>query len=378
MAIYLDNAATTRPCQAAIDAIHQCLTETYGNPSSLHHAGLQAQLVIDGVRRTLASVLACEPGCIHFTSGATESNNLAVRGVAAAYGKHKPRVITTTVEHASVREAFRQLELSGFEVIRIAPDSHGVFDPDAFVEAVNDRTCLISMMLVNNETGHILPVRRVFYGAKRKNPQIITHCDAVQGFLKVPIRISELKADLLSLSGHKIHAAKGVGALYVRKGVRLTPLLFGGEQEHGLRPGTEPVPLIAGMGAAAAELAPTLAQRSQRAGELRSYLLEQLSTLPGITVNSPEDGSPYILNFSVANIRSEIMLHFLESKGIYVSSGSACSKGANSGVLEQFGATRAQADSAIRVSLCPENVKHELRSLVQAIAEGQATLKTAK
>ena len=145
-----------------------------------------------------------------------------------------------------------------------------------------------------------------------------------------------------------------------------------------MRPGTEPVPLIAGMGAAAAELAPTLAQRSQRAAALRAYLLEQLSPLPGITVHSPEDGSPYILNFSVANIRSEIMLHFLESKGIYVSSGSACSKGANSGVLEQFGATRAQADSAIRVSLCPENAKHELRSLVQAIAEGQATLKTAK
>ena len=378
MTAYLDNSATTPVCSEAVEAMKTAVTELWGNPSSLHQKGIEADEMLENARSNVARRLFCRDDEVYFTSGGTESNNLAVRGVAGAYGKHKPRVITTTVEHASVRESFRQLEQSGFEVIRIAPDSHGVFDPNAFVEAVNERTCLISMMLVNNETGHILPVRRVFYGAKRKNPQIITHCDAVQGFLKVPIRISELKADLLSLSGHKIHAAKGVGALYVRKGVRLTPLLFGGEQEHGMRPGTEPVPLIAGMGAAAAELAPTLAQRSQRVAELRAYLLEQLSPLPGITVHSPEDGSPYILNFSVANIRSEIMLHFLESKGIYVSSGSACSKGANSGVLEQFGATRAQADSAIRVSLCPENAKHELRSLVQAIAEGQATLKTAK
>ncbi len=371
MAIYLDNAATTKPCEEAIRAIIEGLQETYGNPSSLHRAGLQAQIAIDGVRRIIGGVLACEPTGILFTSGATESNNLAVFGAAHAYGKHKRRVITPTVEHASVRQAYNRLEEEGYEVIRIAPNRRGEFDAEAFVEAVDANTCLMSMMLVNNETGYILPVRRAFYGAKRKNPQIITHCDAVQGFLKLPIKAAELQADLISLSAHKIHAAKGVGALYVKKGTRLIPVLCGGKQEQGIRPGTEPVPLILGMGAAIAKLAPTIAERSARVSDLRSYLLERLQGMSGIQINSVPEASPYIVNFSVAGIRSEILLHFLEEREIYVSSGSACSKGQNSGVLEQFGIRPELADSAIRVSLCPENVKHELKSLTTAIAEGQ-------
>lgn len=378
MAIYLDHAATTKPCEEAIAAIDTCLRETYGNPSSLHRAGLQAQLVVDGVRKTIGGVLACEPQGILFTSGATESNNLAVLGAAGAYGKHAPRVITTTVEHASVRESFNELEARGFEVVRIAPDHRGEFSAEAFVDAVNDRTCLMSMMLVNNETGAILPVRRAFYGAKRKNPRIITHCDMVQGFLKLPVKVTELQADLLSFSAHKIHGAKGVGGLYIRKGVRLTPLLHGGKQEQGVRPGTEAVPLIAGFGAAVKAFAPTIAARHQRVCELRDYLTERLREMPGVVINSHADASPYIVNFSVERIRSEILLHFLEEREVYVSSGSACSKGANSGVLSEFGVRPELTDSAIRVSLCADNVKHELRTLTELVAEGQQRIMTAK
>lgn len=378
MEIYLDNAATTRPCREAVEAIAECLTENYGNPSSLHRVGLRAQLAVDGARSAVAAALGCEAPQITFTSGATESSNLAIFGAAGAYGRRNKRVITTTVEHASVREAFTRLEQEGFEVVRIAPDADGRFDPAAFAEAVNDTTCLVSMMLVNNETGAILPAADVFRAVKRKNPKVVTHCDAVQGFLKLPIRVGTMQADVMSVSGHKIHAAKGVGALYLKKGVRLKPLLVGGKQEQGLRPGTESVPLIAGMGAAVRALAPTIAKRAETVGALRDTLLAMLTEVPALVVNSPADGSPYILNFSLPGLRSEILLHFLEERGISVSSGSACSKGANSGVLAQFGVKPALTDSALRVSLCAENTADELRALTDALCEGQKTLLRAK
>ncbi|MBE6854448.1 MAG: cysteine desulfurase [Ruminococcus sp.] len=378
MEIYFDNAATTRPCKEAVEAITRCLTETYGNPSSLHGVGLAAQLVMDEARKTIAGAIGASAEEILFTSGATESTAIALHGIAHTYGRHNRRIITTTVEHASVRETCNHLEEEGFEVVRIRPREDGKFDPADFVSAVNDKTCLLTMMLVNNETGTILPVEQVFRAVKRANPKIITHCDAVQGFLKLPFRVSGLQADLLSLSGHKIYAAKGIGALYIRKGVRVSPLIHGGKQEKGLRPGTESVPLIAGMGAAVRIHLPTIAERASAAAELRTYLLERLSSLDEITINSPADGLPYIVNFSVQGIRSEILLHFLEERGISVSSGSACSKGANSGVLGEFGVKPQLADSALRISFCHNNTKTEIDTLIEMIKIGQNTLHRAK
>ncbi len=374
MTIYLDSAATTCPGEACLNAMNAMLRTVYGNPSSLHRMGLDAQLCMDAARRQIASALGCEAAAVLFTSGATESSHLAIRGAAAAYGKRRRRVITTTVEHASVRGAFDLLEAEGFEVIRIAPDADGILHAVDFAAAVNDDTCLVSMMLVNNETGHILPVQQAFTQIKRDFPQVITHCDAVQGFMKLPVSPEKLHADLLTVSGHKVHACKGVGALYHKKGIRLTPLLKGGEQEGTLRPGTESVPLIAGFGAAVSDLQGTIAARAEYAAGLRRACIAQLTEMDGVQINSPEDGSPYILSFSVKGLRSETMLHFLSDQGIYVSSGSACSKGKQSGVLEQFGIRQDRADSTLRVSFCAENQPKDISALCEALKAAQSRL----
>ncbi len=374
MAIYLDSAATTRPSAACIAAMTDAMQNHFGNPSSLHSVGLDAQLTMDHARKQIAAALGCTPDALIFTSGATESNHLAIRGAAAAYGRRKRRVITTAVEHACVRGAFDLLEAEGYEVIRIAPDANGRFDPAEFAAAADDNTCLISMMLVNNETGAVLPVAETFAQIKRAHPEIITHTDAVQGFLKLPFTPEKLHADLLTVSGHKVHAAKGIGALYRKRGIRLIPLLKGGEQEGSVRPGTESVPLIAGFGAAAEELQGTLQERAEKVSGLRSRLIRLLSEMDDVTVNSPADGSPYILSFSVRGLRSETMLHFLSERGISVSSGSACSKGKQSGVLQAFGVKSSLADSTLRVSFCAENQPEDTDALAEALREAQARL----
>lgn len=376
MAVYLDNAATTKPCAEAVEAAAAAMTVNYGNPSSLHRMGLEAQLAVDTARKSVADALGCDSGCIYFTSGATESNNLAIRGACAAYGRRKKKIVVSAVEHASVEETMDDLESKGFEVVRVSPDKDGVFRAADFFSACDESTCLISIMLVNNETGHILPVAETFAAVKRRFPDIITHCDCVQGFMKLPVKAASLGADLISVSGHKIHAVKGVGALYVKKGIRLVPVVTGGKQEKGLRSGTESVPLISAFGAAVDKLLPTISQRYNRAGELKKYLLGLLDNISGVTVNSPENGSPYVINISADGRRSEIMLHFLEQKEIYVSSGSACSKGAQSGVLSQFGINQKLADSAIRVSITAETTEDELKAFAEALAEGISKIRT--
>ncbi|MBR3267894.1 MAG: cysteine desulfurase [Oscillospiraceae bacterium] len=374
MSIYLDSAATTRPGEACIAAMTEAMRISWGNPSSLHRVGLEAQLRMECARGQLAAALGCEPSALIFTSGATESNHLAVRGAAGAYGKRKKKVITTTVEHASVRGAFDMLEEQGFEVVRIAPDADGILRAEDIAAAADENTCLVSMMLVNNETGAVLPVQQTFAMIAREYPHIIKHCDAVQGFLKLPVSPEKLHADLLTVSGHKVHACKGVGALYRKKRIRLFPLMKGGEQEGSIRPGTESVPLIAGFGAAAAELSETVTARAEYVGNLRSELIAGLEKAGGISVNSPSDGSPYILSFAVRGLRSETVLHFLSEKGISVSSGSACSKGKQSGVLEQFGVKPDLADSTIRVSFCAENTPEDVTALCEALKEAQERL----
>ena len=380
MAVYLDNAATTRPCEPAVSAVFQNMVEDYGNPSSLHAVGLKAEQNVTEARKAIAAALVCDPQCVTFTSGATECNNTAIFGVAKNYGKRKKKIVVSAIEHPSVAEPIKYLEeKEGFEVIRIKPSRNGEIAVEDFIVAVDENTCLVSCMLVNNETGSIQPVRKIFSYVKRNFPECITHCDAVQGFMKIPMKSAELFADIIVVSGHKVHAVKGVGAMYIRKGIRVAPLLMGGGQEKGVRSGTESVPLIAGFGAAVRALMPTMSVAYSNAEEISEYLLRKLAKLDYITVNSvAENKSPYITNFSVKGIRSEIMLHFLESKEVYVSSGSACSKGAHSSVLTAMGISDKLADSAIRVSIGRTTTKGEIDVLVNAIQEGYQSLAKTK
>lgn len=370
MSVYLDNAATTKPCAEAVAAVLDAVTENFGNPSSLHKAGLNAQLAVDRARKITADSIGADSGEIYFTSGATESNNLALRGAVGAYGKRKHKIIISAVEHASVDATASVLEKQGFEVVRISPRDDGQFYAEDFVNACDENTCIISIMLVNNETGHILPVGEVFKAVKRRFPEIITHCDCVQGYMKIPVRVNSLCADMVSLSGHKVHAVKGVGVLYIKKGVRMIPIITGGHQEKGIRSGTESVPLISAFGSAVEKYAPTVKERFEKVSALKSHLLERLSEIDGVTVNSPENASPYVVNISAGGKRSEIMLHFLEQKEIYVSSGSACSKGQKSGVLEQFGINGKNADSAVRISMTSETTTEEIDTFADALREG--------
>lgn len=375
MSIYLDNAATTKPCEEAVKAAMAAMTEYYGNPSSLHRAGLDAQLAVDGARKIIADTIGADPSCLYFTSGATESNNLALRGASAAYGRKAKRIVISAVEHASVEETAADLEKKGFEVTRVSPREDGRFYAADFINACGEDVCLISMMYVNNETGYVLPVKETFAMVKRKYPHIITHTDCVQAYMKLPVKASALGADLISLSGHKVHGGKGVGALYIKKGVRVLPVVTGGKQEKGIRSGTESVPMICAFGAAVEKLTPTINDRWERVSALRTYLLGRLAEVDNISVNSPDDGSPYVVNISAEGKRSEIMLHFLESKGIYVSSGSACSKGQQSGVLGQFSIMGKRADSALRISMSAETTEAELDEFVTALSDGMEKIR---
>lgn len=375
MSIYLDNAATTKPCGEAVSAAVDAMTENYGNPSSLHRAGLDAQLAVDKARKAIAASIGADSSEIYFTSGATESNNLALRGISAAYGRKRRKIVISSVEHASVDETASALEKNGFEIVRISPRDDGRFYADDFISACDENTCLVSMMLVNNETGYIMPVRETFVAVKRSFPEIITHCDCVQGYMKIPIKAASLGADLISLSAHKIHGVKGVGAIYIKKGVRVIPIVTGGKQEKGIRSGTESVPLIAAFGAAVDKFRPTIAERYERVSQLKVHLLGKMGGIENVAVNSPSDGSPYVINISAVGKRSEIMLHFLESKGIYVSSGSACSKGQQSGVLGEFGISGKRADGAVRISITAQTTEEELDEFAEALAEGMTKIR---
>lgn len=373
--IYLDNAATTKPCAEAVEAAIEAMTANFGNPSSLHRVGLNAQLAVDRARKLIAGSLGADSSEIIFTSGATESNNLALRGICKAYGRKRRKIVASAVEHASVEETLSALKKENFEIVRVSPGEDGTFSPADFLDACDENTVLLTMMLVNNETGHILPVRETFSAVKRRFPDIITHSDCVQGYMKLPIKANSMNADLISVSGHKVHAAKGVGALYVRKGVRVLPIVSGGKQEKGIRSGTESVPLICAFGAAVEKLLPTMDERYQKAAELKKQLVSGVSEISGVQMNSPENGSPYVVNISAAGKRSEIMLHYLESREIYVSSGSACSKGQQSGVPGQFGITGKRADSALRISVSADNTPGEIEEFLKALQEGIDTVR---
>lgn len=372
---YLDNSATTKVDQAVADVVCEMMLEEYGNPSSLHQKGFNAQQRLENARRQVAAVLGCREDCIYFTSGGTEGDNIAIFGAAHAKKRRGNRIITTAIEHPAVLEPMKVLEKEGFEIVTIKPDSEGHIDEQAIVSAVDESTILVSMMAVNNELGTILPVGQAAKKIRKKNPQTLIHCDAVQGFGKLPWKIGpRFDVDFLSLSGHKIHAPKGVGALYIRRGVHIVPVLYGGGQEKGIRPGTENVPLACGLGLAAELAEKNRVQEEENVRLLSAMLRDHLEKMDGVCINSPQDATPYIVNFSVVGIRSEIMLHFLESRGVYVSSGSACAKGGTSHVLAAAGLPQQRADSALRVSFGRMNTQEDIRQLIDALTEGMSTI----
>lgn len=374
--IYYDNSATTRVRDEVASHILSMMTQNYGNPSSLHRKGFHAQQQMELARKEVAQSLGCDPSSITFTSGGTESDNLAILGAAQAMKRQGDHIITTAIEHDAVLRACRHLEEAGWRITYLKPDREGNVTVQQVLDAIEDKTVLVSIMAVNNEVGSILPIGEIAKEVRRVNKNILIHTDCVQAYGKHPIKVGKnLDVDFLTVSGHKIYAPKGVGALYVKKGAKIKPVLFGGGQEKNLRPGTENIASICGMGMAARLLCSEMKENQAHIQQIHDALLTQLQEISGICINSPENGTPYILNFSVEGVRSEIMLHFLEDKGIYLSSGSACAKGEASHVLLAMGMERKRADSALRLSFGRYNTMEEIPIFLDALKEGIARLR---
>ena len=375
--IYLDNSATTRVCPEAAEKALELMTQCYGNPSSLHALGFRAEQALSQARQSVAKLLSAQPEEITFTSGGTESNNLAIFSGAFARRHVGRRIVTTQIEHPSVLEPMAQLEKEGWEIVRLAPDAFGRISPQQIEEAITPDTALVSIMAVNNEIGSILPVEAAARVIRRNKYRTLLHVDAVQAFGKLPLIPGKTGIDLLTVSAHKIHGPKGAGALYIRKGVHIPARTFGGGQERNLRSGTEALPAWCAFGAAVKAL-PPLREEEASIRALWEDARQRLSAIPGVVLQSPLEGLPYILNFSCGGVKAETMLHFLEEQGIYVSSGSACAKGKPSHVLEAMHLPRAQALSSIRVSFSRENCPEDVVALADAVQEGMETLVRAK
>lgn len=375
--IYFDNSSTTCVDQQVAELALHMMCEEFGNPSSLHHRGVEAQKRMEKASRQLLAALGARSGKILFTSGGTESNNLAIFGAVRARKRYGNRIVTSQIEHSSVEAPVCELKKQGFDCVFVQPEPDGTVDPERFLSACKEDTILASLMMVNNETGAIQPLQESVARLRKQAPHALIHTDAVQAFGKIPFQVSKLNIDLLSLSGHKIHAPKGVGALYLADKVLIAPMLYGGGQQGTLRPGTENVPLIAALGMAGEGMTAQLSGHDASVRAIREHLISELSHMPGVVLHLPQHASPYILNLSVMGYRSETMLHFLESKGIYVSSGSACSKGARSHVLLAMGLSQKEADSALRLSFCKYNTICQADAFLAALQEGMHTLRRA-
>ena len=366
--VYLDNSATTKPCKEAVEAINNCLTENWGNPSSGYLLGINALQVLENARKTVAFSIGAKPDEIFFTGSGTEANNLALFGAARSRKKQGNKIVSTTIEHPSVLKVLDELKSEGFEVVLISPQKNGSISEESLYNAVDSKTVLVSVMLCNNEIGSVQPVSAAAKIIKEKNAPALLHCDAVQAYGKLPVKVSKLGVDLLSASGHKIHASKGIGFLYKSSKINLRPVIYGGGQEAGLRSGTESVPLIAGL-AAAIKALPDTEKQLYAQKEFYEKTKGMLLSTGRVTFNSPEDALPYILNISVDGYKSEPMLNALASKNIFVSKGSACAKGHRSYVLSEIGLGNDRIDSAIRISFSRENTVEDIELLCNAITE---------
>ena len=377
MEAYLDNSATTQPCKEAVEKMNFALRTCWGNPSSLHSKGIAASELLEEARNNIAKKLSCESEEIFFTSGGTESNNIAVFGAANAQKRRGSRIITTSIEHSSVEESVKALENQGYDVVRLRVNERGVIDERQLYAATNPSVVLISMMYVNNEVGSIQPVEFAKRAVVHSGANALIHCDAVQAFGKVQLKPYNMGVDLMTVSSHKIHGPKGAGALFVKKGTKLVQHSFGGLQENKIRPGTEPLPAIAGFGAAAAAI-PDYSESLKYVTDLRNYIVAKLRTVDGVRINSPENALPYITNISVEGIPSEVMLNYLSGLGICVSSGSACSKGHKSRVLRAMNLSDDVINTALRISLSVFTTKEEIDYLIGGIASARKTMRRLK
>ncbi|MDL2300100.1 cysteine desulfurase [Clostridiaceae bacterium OttesenSCG-928-D20] len=347
--IYFDNAATTMVCKEAAEKALYIMTDCFGNPSSTHSHGRRAKKELDEAREKIANALGCNEGEVYFTSGGTESDHWAITKSSKLIARNGRHIITSLAEHSAVSRAIDSLEQEGFEVSRLKPDETGAISAQSFESALREDTCFASLMLVNNETGAISDIKSMARLLKRNNPNALFHCDAVQAFTKIPFSVKELGADLLSISGHKIHAPKGVGALYISGGVKLGAMLSGGGQEKNLRSGTEGLSQIAAFGSAAEIAFKGLSENNALMMNIKNHIIKRLSAeIPEF--RPIETAAPHILNLSIIGYKSEILMNLLEMDGIFISKSSACKKGGRSHVLESMGLNAVTIDGSIRIS----------------------------
>ena len=364
--IYLDNAATTRPCAEAVAAVNDALTARWGNPSAVHRLGIEAARLLRTARQDVAEAMGAETERVFFTSGGTEADNWAIFSAAERLGKRGRHIVTTAVEHHAVLHPMQKLERQGFSVTYLQPDAEGRVSLEALQAALRPDTILVSIMMVNNESGAVMPIERMARLTHRVCPNALFHTDAVQGFFKVPFRARTLGADLISVSAHKAHGIKGAGALYIRPGLPLPPFVLGGGQESGLRSGTEGLPAIAAFAAACRAALPKRTESIARQRRLLAQAQEMLRPIDGVQLLGAQE-APHILNLAVPGVRSQGLINALQERDIYVSAGSACSKGHRSHVLEAMGVDAAWIDGSVRVSLSDETTEDDIRALAEAL-----------
>ena len=367
--IYLDNSATTRPCQAAVEAMTQALTENWGNPSALYGFGFDAAKALRTGRSQVAAAMGAEADRVFFTSGGTEADNWAILGSIKRLGKRGRHIVTTAIEHHAVLHTMKELEAQGYEVTYLQPDGEGRISLEDLKAALRPDTILVSVMMVNNEVGSVMPIAQMAKLTHKLCPNAYFHTDAVQGFLKVPFSAKTLGADLISVSSHKIHGPKGCGALYISPRLRsFPPLLLGGGQESGFRSGTEGTPGIFGFAAACAEVSKTFREDIAAEKALLDGLVEKLSDLDGVVINGCHE-APHILSLAIPGVPTQNSINILQNAGICVSAGSACAKGHRSHVLTAMKLLPEVMDSSFRISLSRESTREETETLVQTIKE---------
>ena len=373
MEAYLDNSATTACSKAATDMMVKLLQEDFGNPSSLHMKGVEAEKYILEAKKIIAKTLKAQDKEILFTSGGTESNNMALIGAAMANKRAGKHIITSSIEHASITSPMAFLEEQGFEVTYLKVDAYGVISLEELESAIRQDTILVSLMHVNNEIGAIEPIEEAGKIIKQKNPNTLFHVDAIQSYGKLQINVKKANIDLLSVSGHKIHGPKGSGFLYIKDKTKIKPLILGGGQQKGMRSGTENVPAYAGLGVAAEEIYSDFDKKIDRLYELRNHFIEEVTKMEGVSVNGKtgRESAPHIVSVSVKGVRAEVLLHSLEDRKIYVSSGSACSsnKPHLSGTLKNIGLSNDLLDSTVRFSFCVNTTVEEVDYALEVLRE---------
>jgi len=365
--IYLDNSATTRPCDAAVAAMTDALTSNWGNPSALYGFGIEAAHALRDARTAVAKAMGAEPDRVFFTSGGTEADNWAIFGTARRFGKRNKHIVTTAIEHHAVLHCIKALESSGYEVTYLQPDSKGNITLESLKSALRKDTFLVSVMMVNNEVGSVMPIGKMAKLTHRMCPDAIFHTDAVQGFLKVPFQAKTLGADLISISSHKVHGPKGAGALYISPRLKSFPaLLQGGGQENNYRSGTEGTPAIFGFAAACKTCLETFRQDISREKELIAALAGKLEHLEGVQINGAHE-APHVLSLSIPGLPTQNSINILQDAGICVSAGSACAKGHRSHTLTAMGLAPQVMDGSFRVSICKDTTQEELDKLYEVI-----------